>query len=191
MKIRNMLVLAVLFAFVTSCGPVIGQLMRMSEGIKDFNVSAGKLSDLKKGQNLLVVGPFDKTDKAFYIARGDEAAAFPVEFEKTGFFKAESYIGNKYKDISEMTSAIRSKSAADLKRDLGLKRQPDVIMFGTILERETIVAPTRGIIMSVGYRLEFFNLKTKSSTIVEVSVKDHFSKCIARVAQEIVAKASM
>ncbi len=189
MRLRNILALLVLAVLTVSCGPLMGQLMRMSEGVKSFEVTAGQLSDLKPGQNLLVIGPFAKTDTAYYIARGDEASAFPREFEKTGFFKAESHLEFKYNDINEMNSALRSKSAAALRDDLGLQRTPDIIMFGTILDRDTIVAPMRGIIMRVSYRLEFFNVETKSSTIVEVTVKDRFRDCISRVAQEVVKRA--
>ena len=188
MRLRNIIALLVLSVLTVSCGPIMGQMMRMSEGIKSFEVTAGSISDLKKGQNLLVIGPFAKTDTAYYIARGDEAAIFPREFEKTGFFAAESHLEFKYNDLNEMISALRSKNAAALKDDLGLQRMPDIIMFGTILDRDTIVAPMRGIIMRVSYRLEFFNVQTKSSTIIEITIKDRFRDCISRVAQEIVKR---
>lgn len=169
---------------LSGCGPIIGQLMRASEGVKDFKVIHGNLGQLQVGSNLLVVGPFAKAPGAYYFSRGDDAAAFPEAINKTGLFKTELYVGLKFTDGDKLSS-LRHMSGKQLSQELSLTNVPDYIMYGTILERDTIVAPTRGIIMRVGYRLEFLNLADKSSVVVEVTVKEPFRDCITTVATEI------
>lgn len=169
---------------MTGCGPIIGQLMRLSEGIKDFKVIGGNLNQIQVGSNLLVVGPFSKAPGAYYFSRGDDAAAFPNNLEETGLFNTDLYIGPKFSN-DDKVSSLRHKSGEQISQELNLKNAPDYIMYGTILERDTIVAPTRGIIMQVGYRLEFVNLSNKSSVTIEVTVKDHFKDCIATLTTEI------
>ena len=180
-----------LMLLLSSCGPIIGQMMKMSEGVKDFKVVGGDNASLSQGRNILVVGPFDKAPGAYYIARGDEAGMFFQEFNNNGFFKSELHIGNRYGDLQEAASSIRSKSAAQLKAAFGLEASPDLVMFGTILERETIVAPTRGIIMQVSYRLEFFDTASSASTIIEITIKDHFKDCVKLVISEIIRQAEI
>lgn len=174
---------------LSGCGPIIGQLMRASEGVKDFKVIHGDLAQLQAGGNLLVVGPFAKAPGAYYFSRGDDAAAFPEAIRKTGLFATELYIGPKFTDRDKVNS-LRHLSGQQIRRELSLGSEPDVIMYGTILERDTIVAPTRGIIMRVGYRLEFVNLADKSSVVVEVTVKEPFRDCITAAAAEVAKQAN-
>jgi hypothetical protein len=152
-------------------------------------VIAGDLAELEKARNILVVGPFAKQPGAFYIARGDEAGMFFQEINDSGKLHAELYIGERYGDLSEMAAVIRSKSAPRLQDEMGLKSEPDLILFGTILERDTIVAPARGIIMRVGYRLELFNPATSGSTVLEITVKDRFRDCVKLVVAEVLRQA--
>ena len=88
-----LLIVAVTLLPLSGCGPIIGQLMRLSEGVKDFNVIQGDLKQLQGGGNLLVVGPFAKAPGAYYLSRGDDAAAFPESIRKTGLFTTDLYIG--------------------------------------------------------------------------------------------------
>lgn len=69
--LKRIAVLMPLVMLLSSCGPIIGQMMRFSEGVKDFKVVEGDLAVLSRGRNILVVGPFDKVPGAYYIARGD------------------------------------------------------------------------------------------------------------------------
>ena len=62
-----------------------------------------------------------------------------------------------------------------------LEYRPDYLLFGTILQREMTVAPTRGLVMTVGYRLEFYHLATGESTVVEATVRDLFPDCIPSI----------
>lgn len=183
--LKRLAVLMVSLLLLSSCGPIIGQLMKVSEGVKDFRVIAGNPGELGKARNILVVGPFAKAPGAYYIARGDEAGMFFQEINQAGVLHAELHIGRRYGDLAEMASTIRSKSPAQLKSELGLQTEPDLVLFGTILERDTIVAPTRGIIMQVGYRLEFFNPATNGSMVIEITVKDHFKDCVKLVVAEL------
>ncbi len=189
--LKRIAVLLPLLLVLSSCGPIIGQLMKASEGVKDFRVISGNLAELKTARNILVVGPFAKAPGAYYIARGDEAGLFFQEINNTDELRAELYIGKRYGDLTEMVSAIRSKSSVQLKNELGLQNEPDLVLFATILERETIVAPARGIIMRVGYRLELFNPATNGSTVVEIIVKEHFKDCVKLVVGEMLRQAGI
>ncbi len=189
--LKRILVLMPLLLVISSCGPIIGQLMKASEGVKDFRVISGNPGELKTARNILVVGPFAKAPGAYYIARGDEAGMFFQEINNTDKLHAELHIGQRFGDLAQMVSTIRSKSPAQLKNEMGLQNQPDLVLFATILERETIVAPTRGIIMRVGYRLELFNPATNGSTVLEIIVKDHFKDCVKLVVGEMLRQAEI
>jgi hypothetical protein len=189
--LKKLAVLMPLLLLLSSCGPIIGQLMKVSEGVKDFRVVAGDIADFKTARNILVVGPFAKAPGAYYIARGDEAGMFFQEINNTDTLHAELHIGKRYGDLAEMASSIRSKSSSQLKSEMDLQTEPDLVMFGTILARDTIVAPTRGIIMRVSYRLELFNPATNGSTVVEITVKDHFRDCIKLVVTEMLRQAGI
>ena len=186
---KRSIILVPFLLILSACGPIIGQMMKMSEGVKYFKVVAGDISVLERGKNVLVVGPFGKEPGAYHIARGDDAAMFFQEIEATEYLDAELYVGRRYGDLSEMVSSLRSMEQAAMMKELHLRVAPDLLLFGTILERETIVAPTRGIIMQVAYRLEFYDPASRASTIVEVKVKEHFRDCIKLIVSEIVRQA--
>jgi hypothetical protein len=183
--LKRLLLVVPLLLALGACGPIIGQLMRMADGVKNFQVASGDLADMRKGQQILVVGPFAMAPGAWEIARGDEAAFFANEFDRAGFFNAELHMGDRYANAAKIVGEVKSRSAAQLKADYALEVEPDVVMFGTVLSRETIVAPTRGIIMEVGYRLEFFNPGTGKSTVVLVTVHEQFKDCIKMVVEEL------
>lgn len=182
---RIMLIVPLMLTLV-SCGPIIGQLMRVAEGVKNFQVVSGDLVALRKGQHILVVGPFDMAPGAWEIARGDDAAFFWTELNKTGFFNAEIHMGDRNAKAAMVVAEAKAKSASQLKTAYALEAEPDLLMFATVLSRDTIVAPTRGIIMEVGYRLEFYNPTTTRSTVVVINVRDHFKDCIKLAADELV-----
>jgi hypothetical protein len=183
---KRSIILIPFLLILSSCGPIIGQMMKMSEGVKYFKVVAGDISILDRGKNVLVVGPFDKESGAYHIAQGADAAMFFNEITEAKYMDAELYIGRKYGDLSEMVSSLRSMEQATIMKELHLQAEPDLLMFGTIIERATIVAPARGIIMEVAYRLEFYDPASKASTVVEVKVKEHFKDCIKLIVSEIV-----
>lgn len=184
MKTR-LAVIALLALALSACGPIIGQVMRTTDGIKNFQVIEGALSDLKPGSRLLVFGPFARTAEAFYISRGEDAYTFADSFNEAGLFQTETYLERDYARLDQRAAALRDKTPAQLAADLELKAPPQLILFGTLVERETIIAPTRGVVMTTAYRLEFFNPSTGNSTVLEVTVKDLFEDCIPSVVRAI------
>lgn len=188
--LKRLLLVVPLLLSLVSCGPILGQLMRMADGVKNFQVVKGDLAALKKGQKILVVGPFETAPGAWDIARGDDAVLFYNEFNLAKHYIAELHMGDRYGQAAKTMAEVKGKSAAQLKADYQLESEPGLVMFGTVLSRETIVAPTRGIIMEVGYRLEFYNPADGKSAVVEITVHEHFKNCIKLVVEELAHRAA-
>ncbi len=186
---KKVLITLPLLFLVVSCGPLIGQMMKMSEGVKSFKVVEGDLGAVLNGKKIIVVGPFSKAPGAFYIARGDEAAEFALVLNKVEGMTSDIYMGSRHGDIGKTAASLPSMTGSEIKNKLGISYAPEIVLTGTILERETIVAPTRGIIMQVGYRLEFTDTVSRAKTVVEIVVKDHFRDCIETVVGELLAVA--
>lgn len=170
---------------LTACGPMFGQMMKVNEGIKEFEVRSGRLESLRAGKNLLIFAPFEKTDQAFFICKGELEAQFAVELNKSGLFKAEEYFERNAKQVRTLREAFREKSPEQLRAEFGLDILPDTILFGTLAARETSVAPSRGVIMEESYRLEFFDVSSRTSTVIEVSVRDLAEQSVPAVVKEI------
>jgi hypothetical protein len=185
------IILTLLFLLILSaCGPIIGQMMKASEGISQYDVTSGNLSSLRPEGTLLVYGPFAKTKDAFYISRGEDAANFSAELQEQGVIQTRLFIERNFDRLEQTANELRGKNPEQIQNDLGLERRPHIILFGTILYRKTIIAPARGVIMDVGYRLEFYDIGSRKSTIVEVSIKDLAENCIPRIVEEIVRRRS-
>ena len=157
---------------LASCGPILGQLAKVSEGVKSFDVTKGKVSTLKSVKNLLVVGPFTKGDKGRYICRGEDAMILNDEFNRTGLFKSAVFIERDADKADSQKAALMAKSGDALKSELGLKSAPDTLLFGTILYRDTTIAPSRGIVMDLKLKLEFYNVSSKKTTTVIIHAKE-------------------
>lgn len=186
---KRLLLLSSLFVFTLSaCGPIIGQVMRGGEGASIEQVVAGDVTDLQAGGRLLVFGPFAKTREAFYICRGEEASAFAEHIADKGFFRTDLTIVPGFADTADAVSRLKAQSAVTIQKELGLESAPELILFGTILKRSMNVAPTRGVIQDVTYRLEFYNLKTRSSTIIDVKSKLSFKDCVPAVVDVLMEK---
>ncbi len=173
-----------LVLLLTACGPILGGLMKIEEGIKQFEVRSGSLSDLRPGRSLLVFGPFAKTDEAFYICRGEDAAQFNAEFVRAGLFRSELYLERDYKALEQTARRLRATAPEQLKTDLGLDIVPDTILFATLTRRETTVAPARGVVMEESFRLEFYDTRAGTSTVLEVAVRDLAERCIPTLVKE-------
>ncbi len=189
MKKIHLLFLVPLLLVMVSCGPIIGQMTRLGDGIKNFQVVSGSLSSLERGKKLMVVGPFATGEGAYYIARGDDAVFFYRDFKRNGFWEPELYVGDRNQDAEEVKNSLRSLRGAALKDKLGLNAVPDFILFGEITERSTFVAPTRGLLQRVGYRLEIVNTANGSSTVVEAVVRARFPDCTRIIVDEIIRRA--
>lgn len=164
--------------FLSACGPMIGGVMVAGNGIKDFRVIQGDLSALAMGSQVAVMGPFDKTEQAFYICRGEEAAAFASAFNQFGLFSAELDVDTRFPEKLPEASQFKGRTASDIQQDLGLQKTPDLVMSGTILSRDMTAAPANGVIMTASYRLEFLNLANGQTTVIEISAQDMFQDVV-------------
>lgn len=173
---------------LAGCGPIIGSFMVAGGGVKDFQVLEGSAKSLTPGANLLVLGPLDKTERAYYICRGDEAAKFTSEINASGLFKADFHLADRYADNALFFASLKQKTPATIQQELGLSSPPDILLTGVVLHRSTVAAPTRGVLMDVGYRLEFYDLKSKQKVTFEVEVKNLFQDCITDVVSELLTQ---
>jgi hypothetical protein len=186
-NLRYLLPLLVVIG-LSGCGLIYGQAMRSSEGVSKVEVSSGQLSALHPGSRILVVGPFAKTREAFYICRGEEAATFAQYFNQKGLFHADLSVMPGFDDPRNAVAGIKGMSVAQLPASFGLPAAPELILFGTILTREMTVSPGRGVVMSVSYRLEFYDPQTRQSTVIEVADRDPFSDCIPNIVDALMEK---
>lgn len=172
--------------FLSACGPMIGGMMVASNGIKDFKVVQGDFSALPLGSQVAVLGPFDKTDQAFYICRGEEAAAFASAFNQFGLFSAELDVDTRFPEKLPGAAQFKGRTPADAQQALGLQKAPDIIMSGTILSRKMTAAPAKGVVMTVHYRLEFVDLADDQTIVIEVSAQDMFQDVIPNTVKYLV-----
>ncbi len=185
MKTSTLLRFFLLSLLLSGCGPVIGQVMRIADGLKEFELTQGKIEDLAGGGELLVYGPFAKTSKAFYICRGEDAAHFAEELVKAGLFQSSLRLDREELDPSRAAALLKTLGAEELRQKFGLEKAPEKVLLGTILYRRTIVAPTRGVVMDVGYRLEFYDPRSRQSTVIEVAVRDLAERTVPRLVEEL------
>jgi hypothetical protein len=175
---------------LSGCGPMVGGMMVASNGVKDFKVIQGNLTDLSTGSRVAVLGPFDKTPEAFYICRGEEAAAFTSAFNQSGLFAAELAIDTRFPDELPQAHQFKGRTQEELQKALGLKQTPELIMSGTILSREMVAAPANGVIMTAAYRLEFLNLSNGQTTVIEVTAKELFQDVVPKTVEHLAKQMS-
>ena len=77
-------------------------------------------------------------------------------------------------------------SPAQLRERYNLEQDPARVVFGTIMKRQTVIAPTRGVVMIVAFRLEFYDPASRDSTVVMVAVRDLAERCIPLAVEELV-----
>jgi len=190
-KNRKLLMIGGVVALVmalTACGPIFGQLMRISEGVNKFEVKSGRLADLKGGGSLLVYAPFTKTDQAFFVCPGEIEDKFALSLNKAGVFKAEIYLERDPVRAATMRAGLKGKTPEQVRQELNLGTAPERILLGTLLRREMTVAPMRGVVMEEAYKLEFVDLRSGTSTIIEVEVRDLAEYCIPALISELAAR---
>ncbi|MDX9710580.1 MAG: hypothetical protein RBT64_13600 [Trichloromonas sp.] len=188
MKPLRYLLPLLLVTVLSGCGLIYGQIMRSAEGAGEIRVISGDIGSLRPGSRVLVVGPFAKTRDAFYICRGEEAAYFAQQFKEKGLFHSDLHVRPGFDDPQLAVKEIKGMAQEQLAERLSLDRNPDLILFGTILSREMSVAPGRGVVMTVSYRLEFYDPKTRQSTTLEVSSRDIFADCIPDIVAALMEK---
>lgn len=180
----RILPLLLLFLPLASCGPIYGQLNELSDSL-EVKVVSGKLTELQAGGNLLVVGPFTKEKDAYYICRGEEAETFAKRLKKEMLFTSEFLYSDNYKTLGNQ---LRKKNGLELQAELNLSQTPGFLLLGNIRYRQMHVIPIRGVVMSVGYTLEFIDLKTGESTIVAIDATEELAKCIDGAVVELAKK---
>jgi len=170
---------------LSACGPIIGSMMTSSNGIKEFRVVSGNLTALRPGARLAVLGPFATTPASFEICRGEEAASFAANFNQTGLFATELAMTNRLAKPTPRSADWLGQSPASVQKAMGLANPPDILMSATILHREMVAAPAHGVIMKVGYRLDFLELNSGQTVTVEVSVQQMFQDAVPASVTEL------
>lgn len=177
--------LLALFAF-SACGPLLGLASKTTEGT-DVRTIGGDPSAIKAGARLAILSPFPKTKGGFYIVKGEDERRFAEEFRRLGLFRAEAAPGSASAD-ADAAKALAAKTPAALKAELGLAEEPDVLLTGTLLSRKTYVAPMRGVVMAVSWRLVFTELKGGRSWTVDAESKELAEETIPRIVERIGAR---
>lgn len=177
MRTKWLFLSCVLF-LLSACGPMMGSMMVASNGVKNFDVVHGQLQNLQPGTRLAVLGPFATTPSSFEICRGEEAAIFTSTFNQTGLFTAELAMSSRLVEDSPQVADWRGQTAAAIQQKLALQKTPDFLMSAVILYREMVPAPTKGIVMKVGYRLDFLALKSGQESSVEIQVQEMFQAAV-------------
>ncbi len=182
MKFRLSIIALILL--LAGCGPIIALVSKTSDGIGDVAVK-GDPTTLRGGGDLLVYAPFAKTDQAFYICRGEEAANFAEQLQRQGLFKTAVHFEWTLDAESKTAMHLRSLSATELKNQLGLEREPGRILFGTLVKRAESATPLRGVVMQTTYRLEFYDVAKKTSTTFELEAHFLAEEMVAEVVAEL------
>lgn len=177
--------LSLLLLAVSACGPIIGQLQRLGEGVQEFRVVEGDLRDFAAARQVLVYAPFTKGERGSWVVRGEDEASLAEGFAKEGLFATQFFLERDLAKAREILASLPADPAG-VKARLGLAAEPDAILTGVILERETIVAPLRGLVLALRYRLTLRSLVTGRSATVEIAVKDILSdEALKAVVQEL------
>lgn len=178
-------------AVAAGCGPIIGQAMRATTGVKAFEFSQGSAGDFRAVKNVLVFAPFEKSEGAYFICRGEDEANLAVELQKQGLFTTDVTMERQYGKGPQTLASLRSKSPDELREQLKLQWAPDAILSGEILERDENVAPTVGMIQELKLRLDLYNLRTKKSASVVVGVKELHQHTITEIVKELKRRIDM
>ncbi len=184
MRTKAFLVL-LLVLLLSACGPIIGSMMVSSNGIKEFRVVSGNLSVLRPGARVAVLGPFATTPSSFEVCRGEEAASFTASFNQTGLFPAELAMTNRLAKPTPRSADWQGQKPAAVQQAMGLANSPDLLMSATILHREMVAAPAQGVIMKVGYRLDFLELASGQTVSIEISVQEMFQEAVPASVKEL------
>ena len=187
MKFR-LLATAILLAVLGGCGPIIGQAMRSSTGVKDFQAPEGSLGDYAAAKHVVVFAPFAKAEGAYFICRGQDEADLAEGLAKAGLFETVFYMEREPRKVEETLATLRSLSPAELRTRLELPWEPDAILSGTLLARDETVAPTVGIIQDLRVRLDLYRLDSGKSSVVEIAVREIHKDTIPRIVSELKAR---
>lgn len=180
--------IAGLALLLSGCGILIGQMMVMGTGVKDFKVTQGELAQLQRGKIALMIAPFDTEGTGYEPARGDTAVRFAEDFERLGLFSTRFHFVQAPGKMKATAAELAAKTPAEIAQELSLDVAPDYIITGTILANDMVVAPMRGVIQESTYRLTFLDLSTKKTVTVELAVKELYRDAVPRAAEAINAR---
>jgi hypothetical protein len=170
---------------LASCGPIVAQVMRGGEGVKESAVLSGSGAAPRAGSRLVILSPFAKTKDSFYICRGEDEEALAESFRSKRIFEAVAVHRKSVEEAASLAASLKGKGPAKAKEELALSFEPDAVVTGTILTRSTMVSPLRGVVMDVSFRLDFLDLRTGSTWSATVAVRTLAEESIAAVAEEI------
>ncbi len=185
---RSLVLSLLLLPLLSACGLIYGQLMRGTEGIRSFRVISGELSSLPRTGNLVVYGPFAEAEGAHVVCSGADEETLAEELGRSGRFLARAVLEPTQDDAAAGRASLEAMDAATLGRALGFSGPVDLIVFGTLLERATSVAPGRGVIMDLAFRLEFRDPATGRKWVIEISAREPAERVLATLAAEIVRR---
>lgn len=174
-----------LVAALTGCGPLIGQMMRASTGVKEFQITQGSLEDLRSVKHVVVFAPFEKAEGAYFICRGEDEANLAQELQKEKLYTTEFFMERDYGKGPQTLAELQRKSPDELQSQLKLTSAPDAILSGKILARDENVAPTYGMIQHLRLRLDLYNLRTKKSATIEIAVKELHQQTFSMIVTEL------
>ena len=202
MKILRYYLVLASCILLSGCGPLNSQFMKLSEGLKSYEVSRGNIKELNGVKNLLIVGPFIGADDEhhmcltgengsfpsdsdiIFITKHNDAQRFAAGFKKAGLFNTELYLELYYDRIEETIKRLKTMGSVEIKKELKLKQAPEMILFGAIKKFGHDVAPLRAIIVNVQYELEFYNPDSRQSVLIDVAVLEPFGEDLNTIISE-------
>ena len=202
MKTLKYFMLLLICILISACGPIVGQFMKSSEGLKNYTVVNGDLQDLKEVNNLLVVGPFEGKgteqqtcvpgEECIYpysmdlkfVTKYNDAKRFAYGLKQAELFDTELYLELHYDRLSETVKRLKTMSSPEIQKELELEKLPDMILFGVVKKRDNKIAPTRGVVVDVHYELEFYRPDSQESILIDVAVVELFKEDLKTIIQE-------
>ena len=184
-KLFSVVFVVVAMVVVAGCGPIIGQAMRATNGVKAFEFSEGSAGDFRAVKQVLVFAPFEKAEGAYFICRGEDEANLASELQKQGLYTTDFTMEREYGKGPQTLAALRAKAPEEVQDQLKLKWAPDAILSGKILERDENVAPTVGMIQELKLRLDLYNLRTRKSASVVIGIKELHQHTISEIVKEL------
>jgi len=176
---KKIIGIMLLLPLLGACGPIFGQMMRVSEGVEIQSVE-GATPVMKSGEAIVVVGPFAVGDNAYTICRGEIEEKFTAELNRHGM-QGELHLARRNETAPDLT-VLKQAAPDEVRTQLSLKQLPDYLLIGTLLQRSSTVAPMRGVIMDETYRFELVDLRSHGVSRYEIHVRGLAQKTAAEVA---------
>ncbi|MBU0675268.1 MAG: hypothetical protein KJ950_11545 [Proteobacteria bacterium] len=202
MKVIHIFGVVLLCLMQNACGPIYGQALRLTEGVKNYEVTVGDVHELNQGGNLLVVGPFlgageehhmcvPRENCVFpynaeisFVSKYNDAQRFADGFKKAGLFDTQLYLEVYYDDLPGTVDRMKTLTPDQIKAAFKLSEVPDLILFGSVMKRRHKIAPLRGMEVNVRYLLDFYNPSSQKSVQIDVEVFELFKNDLKTIISE-------